>query len=176
MPEDPEEVLLDPGTPDQDFSPATQSQKMGLTFYGALVLIGILVVLIVFMNVPGSRASANVLLVKNTWTLQSYMDADGKLLPTITGSVITAGFNNEGSVRGSAGCNDYVANYTTRNLAITISLPIMTGNTCEDRFIMQQESAYTGDLAKAAEFRVSESNLNLYDKTGRAVLTYVATG
>jgi heat shock protein HslJ len=170
-PENPEQKDLDPA-----YAPATQSQKMGLTFYGALALIGILVVLIVFMNVQGSRASANVLLVKNTWTLQSYMDANGELVPTITGPPITAGFNNKGSVRGSAGCNDYVANYTTRNLAISISLPVMTGNTCENQSVMQQESAYTKDIVRAVEFRVSESNLNLYDDTGRAILVYIATG
>jgi heat shock protein HslJ len=175
-PENPEPGKEEQEDLDPAYAPATQSQKMGLTFYGALALIGILVFLIVFMNVPGIRTSANILLVKNTWTLQSYMDADGELVPTITGSPITAVFNNKGSVRGSAGCNDYIANYTTRNLAITISLPVMTGNTCENQSVMQQESAYTGDLAQAAEFRVSESNLNLYDKTGRAVLTFISTG
>jgi len=203
---DPEQAPLDPdhpepGNPDPEdldpaYSPATQSQKMGLTFFGALALIGILVFLIVFVNAPGGalaligilvflivfvnapgiRASAGVLLVKHTWTLQSYVDADGILIPANTVSPVTAGFSNDGSVLGSAGCNDYVANYTTRNLAITISQPVMTRKTCENRSVMQQESAYAGDLAKAVEFRVSESNLNLYDSTGRAVLVYFATG
>jgi heat shock protein HslJ len=183
---DPEQAPLDPdhpepGNPDPEdldpaYSPATQSQKMGLTFFGALALIGILVFLIVFVNAPGIRASAGVLLVKHTWTLQSYVDADGILIPANTVSPVTAGFSNDGSVLGSAGCNDYVANYTTRNLAITISQPVMTRKTCENRSVMQQESAYAGDLAKAVEFRVSESNLNLYDSTGRAVLVYFATG
>jgi heat shock protein HslJ len=170
-PGDPEQEDLDPA-----YAPATQSQKMGLTFYGALALIGILVFLIVYVNVPGTRASAGVLLVKNTWTLQSYEEADGILIPAITGSPITARFNKEGSVRGSAGCNEYIANYTTRNLGITISPPVTTGNTCENQSIMQQESAYTMDLSKAVEYRVNESNLNLYDNTGSVVLVYVATG
>ena len=174
-PEIPEPENLEQEDLDQAYAPATQSQKMGLTFYGAVALIGILVFLIVLVNVPGIRASATVLLVKNTWTLQSYADADGVLIPALTGSPITARFNKDGSVPGSAGCNDYIANYTTGNLAITISPPIMTRRSCENQSIMQQESTYVGDLAKTVEFRVSESNLNLYDNTGRAVLVYTAT-
>ena len=68
MADDPEKVPVEPEIPepenpeqedlDQDYAPVTQSQKMGLAFFGALALIGILVILIVFVNVPGFRASA----------------------------------------------------------------------------------------------------------------------
>jgi heat shock protein HslJ len=186
MTDDPEKVTVEPEIAerenpeqedlDQDYAPVTQSQKMGLAFFGALALIGILVFLIVFVSVPGFRASASVLLVKNTWTLQSYVDSGDGLIPAITESPITARFNGEGTVSGSAGCNYYIANYTTRNLAITISPPLMTGGYCENQSIMQQESAYARDLVKAVEFRVSESGMNLYDTTGKPVLVYVATG
>ena len=40
---------------------------------------------------------------------------------------------------------------------------------------MQQETAYINDLSKAVEIRVSESNLNLYDMTGKPVLMFVTT-
>jgi heat shock protein HslJ len=186
MADDPEKVTVEPEIAerenpeqedlDQDYAPVTQSQKMGLAFFGALALIGILVFLIVFVNVPGFRASASVLLVKNSWTLQSYVESGDVLIPAITGSPITARFTREGTVSGSAGCNYYIANYTTRNLAITISPPVMTGGYCENQSIMQQESAYARDLVKAVEFRVSESGMNLYDTTGKPVLVYVATG
>ena len=176
MADDPEEVVLDPEIPDQDYAPVTQSQKMGLAFFGALALIGILVILIVFVNVPGFRASPSVLLVKNTWTLQSYVDSGDALIPAIAGPPITARFTKEGTVIGSAGCNHYIANYTTGNLAITILPPLMTSRYCENQSIMEQESAYTRDLLKAVEFRVSETGMNLYDTTGKPLLVYVATG
>jgi heat shock protein HslJ len=46
---------------------------------------------------------------------------------------------------------------------------------CENPIIMQQETVYLNDLSKAVEIRVSESNLNLYDKTGKPVLVFVTT-
>ena len=175
MTDDPEGALLDPVTTEQDYAPATQPQKMGLAFYGALALIGVLVFLIVFVNVPGIRASAGILLTQNTWTLQSYTDTTGVLVPVITGTPITAKFKINGTVSGSAGCNRYSANYTTRDLAITISPPVMIEMYCENPIVMQQESAYLNDLSKAVEIRVSESNLNLYDKTGKSMLVFVTT-
>jgi heat shock protein HslJ len=49
----------------------------------------------------------------------------------------------------------------------------MTERYCEKSILMQQERAYLNDLSKAVEIRVSESNLNLYDKTGKPVLVFV---
>jgi heat shock protein HslJ len=49
----------------------------------------------------------------------------------------------------------------------------MTEMYCENQVVMQQETAYLNDLSKAVEIRVSESNLNLYDKTGKPVLMFV---
>jgi heat shock protein HslJ len=51
----------------------------------------------------------------------------------------------------------------------------MTEMYCENPLVMQQESAYLNNLLKSGEIRVSESNLNLYDKTGIPVLMFVAT-
>jgi heat shock protein HslJ len=175
MTDDPLGAPLDPETTEQDKPAVTQPQKMGLAFYGALALIGVLVFLIVFVNVPGIRASAGMLLTQNTWTLQSYVDTSGTLVPAITGTPITARFGTNGKVRGSAGCNQYSANYTTGDLAISISQPVMTEMYCENPLVMQQESAYLNNLLKSGEIRVSESNLNLYDKTGIPVLMFVAT-
>jgi len=174
MNDDPVGAPLDPETT-EDKPAVTQPQKMGLAFYGALALIGVLVFLIVFVNVPGIRASAGMLLTQNTWTLQSYVDTSGTLVPAITGTPITARFGINGKVRGSAGCNQYSANYTTGDLAISISQPVMTEMYCENPLVMQQESAYLNNLLKSGEIRVSESNLNLYDKTGIPVLMFVAT-
>ncbi len=175
MTDDPEGALLDPVTTEQDNSTATQPQKMGPAFFGALALIGVLVFLIVFMNVPGIRASAGMLLIQNTWTLQSYTDTTGVLVPAITETPITAKFEIDGTVSGSAGCNRYSTHYTTQDLAITISPPVTTEMYCENPIVMQQETAYLNVLSKAVEIRVSESNLNLYDKTGKPVLVFLTT-
>jgi len=174
MSDDSEGTLLDPVTTEQDKTGITQPQKMGLAFFGALALIGVLVFLIVFMNVPGIRASAGILLTQNTWTLKSYGDQGGILVPVITGSPVTARFSADGKVNGSAGCNQYSANYTMQDLAISVSPPVITGMYCKNPVVMQQESAFLKDLSKAVEIRVDKSNLNLYDQTGKPVLMFIA--
>jgi heat shock protein HslJ len=175
MTDDPERALLDPETTEQDKATVTQPQKMGFAFYGVLALVGVLVLLIVFFKVPGIRASAGMLLTQNNWTLHSYVNTSGVLVPANTRTPINAKFGTDGMVSGSAGCNQYSAPYTTRNLAITISPPVMTEMFCENPIVMQQETAYFNDLSITVELRVSESNLNLYDKTGKPVLVFVTT-
>jgi heat shock protein HslJ len=173
MAEDPEGTFLEPETADEDKTGVTESQTRGPAFYGALALVGVLVLLILFFNVSGIRASSGKLLTQNTWTLQSYVDANGVLVPAINGAPVTAKFRTEGSMIGSGGCNMYNASFTTKDLAISISQPYMTEIYCENSRIMQQESAFINDLSQAVELRVSESNLNLYDKTGKIVLMFV---
>jgi heat shock protein HslJ len=168
-------ALLEPEIPEKDKTGVTESQTRGPAFYGALALVGFLVLLIVWYNVPGIRASSGMLLTQNTWTLQSYVDSGGVLVPAIPGIPVTARFRTDGTVSGSGGCNTYNASYTTKDLAISISKPVMTDISCENSHVMQQESEYINDLVNAHELRVNELNLNLYDKTGKPVLMFVAT-
>jgi heat shock protein HslJ len=175
MADDPEGARLEPEVPAEDKTAVTESQTRGPAFYGALALVGVLVLLIVFFNVSGTRASSGMLLTQNTWTLQSFVDSGGVLVPAIPGTSVTARFKTDGTMSGSGGCNRYNTSYTTKDLAISISQPDMTEIYCENSRVMQQESAYINDLSKAEELRVNESNLNLYDKTGKPVLMFVAT-
>ena len=175
MTDDPEGALLEPETPDEDKPAVTESQTRGPAFYGALALVGALVLLIVFFNVSGIRASSGILLTQNTWTLQSFVDSRGVLVPAIPGTPVTARFKTDGTISGSGGCNRYNSSYTTKDLAISISEPDMTEIYCDNSRVMQQEAAYINDLSKAEELRVNESNLNLYDKTGKPVLMFVET-
>jgi heat shock protein HslJ len=148
-------------------------QPLGLKFYIALALVGLLVLLIIFVNIPGIRASAAVSMTLSDWILQSYADTTGTLVPLKPGTQVTAIFGSDGRVNGSAGCNHYNATYTVRDFAISISLPVSTKIFCGDPGVMQQESAYLNDLARAGELRISESNLRFYDSSGKPVLVFV---
>jgi heat shock protein HslJ len=172
MTDKPVEVAWDPEKSQPDNASTNPPQKMDPAFYAALVLVGVLVLLIVVMNVPGIRASAGITLTRSTWTLQSYADATGELVPVISGKQVTARFGSGGTLSGSAGCNQYAATYTTRDFAITISPAATTLMYCENSSVLQQESAYINDLPKAVELRISESNLNLYDNTGKPLLVF----
>jgi heat shock protein HslJ len=169
------EESLDTKKPPTEEDLIKPPQKMGLAFYSALALVGVLVLLIIIVNVPGIRASAGITLTRSGWTLQSYADKTGDLIPAMNGTEVTAKFGADGSMSGSAGCNQYAARYTMRDFAITISSLATTMMYCENKDIMQQESDYIKDLGKAVEIRISESTLNLYDTTGKPLLVFEGT-
>lgn len=148
-------------------------QPISFSLAVALALVGFLVLLILFSNVPGIRASASVSITRSDWILQSYADMEGMLIPVGPGTPVTAAFGRDGRVSGSAGCNRYSADYTIHDFAISISPPISTKIYCGNPVVMQQESAYLKNLARALELRISESTLTLYDRSGKPVLVFV---
>jgi len=148
-------------------------QPLGLKLSVALALVGLLVFLIIFVNIPGIRSSAGVHMTRANWTLESYADSTGTLVTVQNGTQITAVFGSDGRVNGSAGCNQYNADYTVRDYALSISPPASTKIFCGDQGVMLQESDYLNDLPGVAELRISESNLKLYDSSGKPVLVFV---
>jgi heat shock protein HslJ len=152
---------------------APPPEKMGFSFYAALGLIGLLVVMVVFLNYPAARANAGMAMTQTNWTCESLMDTSGTLIPAQSGTDVTAMFGREGRMSGTAGCNRYGATYQTRDYSITVSGISATEMFCHGPGIMEQESAFLADLEKASSFRVSESSLKLYDATGKTVLVFV---
>jgi heat shock protein HslJ len=148
-------------------------QHLSLSFIIALALVGLLVLLILFVNLPGIKASAGISMTRSDWTLQSYADVTGTLVRVKPGTPVTAIFAGDATVSGSAGCNHYRANYTVRDFAISVSTPVSTKIVCTDPDIMQQESVYLKDLVRSEELRISETNLRFYDESGKPVLVFV---
>jgi heat shock protein HslJ len=173
MTDDPPAGSGDTAINDQETTPSEPPEKMGFAFYAALALIGLLVLMVVFLNYPAARANAGMLMTQTNWTLQSYTDATGIHIPVISGSNVTAQFGRDGRVTGSAGCNGYAATYQTRDYSITISGSSSTKMFCHGPGVMEQESAFLVDLSGASSFRVSESSLKFYDAAGKAVLVFV---
>lgn len=173
MTDDPRAGSGDTAINDQETTPSVPPEKMGLSFYAALALIGLLVLMVVFLNEPAARANAGMLMTQNNWTLQSYTDATGIHIPVISGSNVTARFGRDGRVTGSAGCNWYAAAYQTRDYSINISGTSSTKMFCHGPGVMEQESAFLTDLSGASSFRVSESSLKFYNATGITILVFV---
>jgi len=154
-------------------APQGPAEKTGLAFYGALALIGLLVLMVVFLNYPAEKASAGAMMTRTCWTLQSYTDKTGILIPALSGSRVSARFGSDGSLTGSGGCNHYSARYSTRDYSLTISDAVSTLMFCPDPGVMDQETAYLGDLPRAASFRVDDSSLRMYDSAGRPLIIFI---
>lgn len=145
---------------------------MGRNFYLVMALIGLMVFLILFINMPGIKASAATSLVQTNWTLQSFTDGSGKLVPVENTVIITARFDREGRISGFSGCNYYSATYTIKDYSLSVTNPVITEMYCSSPGIMDQESAYMADLVNAYEIRIRDTNLNIYDSTGKVCLVY----
>jgi heat shock protein HslJ len=154
-------------------APAGQPEKMGPAFYAALALVGILVIMVVFLNYPAAKASAGTLMTQTNWTLQSYTDKTGILIPALSGRGVSARFARDGSMTGSAGCNQYAASYSTKDYAINITNTVSTLMFCTEPGIMDQESAFLVDLPKVFSFRVDESFLKMYDDDGKLLMVFI---
>jgi len=150
-----------------------QPAPIGRNFYLVMALIGLLCFLIVFINVPNTRASAATTLMTTNWTLQSYADTTGVLIPVYNGTSVTAQFNRDGTVTGSAGCNRYFATYTVKEYALSITTPGLTKMHCPAPGVMNQEIAFVSLLPQASAIRIHGSDLNIYDNTGQPILVFM---
>ena len=105
------------------------------------------------------------------WAATGLLQGDA-LTSVLTGSEITATFADDGTLSGSAGCNDYNASYTTDGDTIEIDAPSSTKMACaEPDGVMEQEAAYPA-LPTSVGFRVSGGMLELLSTEGTAVVTY----
>ena len=141
----------------------------------ALVLLCFLVILVVFVNVPATRASAGVTMTKTAWQLESYADETGIMVPALTTPPVTIRFSPDGSLSGAGGCNNYTAFWRTKDLSINITTPVSeTTLACPAPVVMKQESAYIAALADSAEIRLTETTLRVFSKSGKPLLVFVS--
>jgi heat shock protein HslJ len=173
MDEDAEPVTEPVASPAEDPDPEpAKPAPMGRNFYLVMALIGVMVFLIIFFNVPATRASAATALVTYNWTLVSYAGTTGVLGPVMNGTHITADFGTDGTVSGSAGCNRYAAIYKVKEYALSITTPSSTEMYCPAPGVMEQETLYLSNLGNVQSIRVYEPDLNMYDATGRMILVF----
>lgn len=110
------------------------------------------------------------------WTLISGLAGMGasNVLP---GTTITATFADDGTVSGSAGCNNYVASYESRVNTLTIGTLATTLMTCDSPTgIMNQEQLFLSDLQGASTYAISGDLLTIMDSDGKTLLTFRREG
>ena len=111
-----------------------------------------------------------------TWTLISMLAGMGTS-NAIPGTTITATFAKDGTVSGSAGCNNYVASYKSGVNTLTIGDLVTTTMTCDSPTgIMNQEQIYLTNLQGAAIFTVTGDLLSISDSNGKTLLTFRKEG
>jgi len=94
------------------------------------------------------------------WTLS---ELDGQSIDASTG--ITAAFGADGSLAGSAGCNDYFGDYTTDGAQLTVAPLAATRKAC-DQDVMDTETLFLSLLESAATWSLDGSTLTVTSGTG----------
>lgn len=112
-------------------------------------------------------------LVGTTWQAVSYNNGNQAVVGVINGTTITAVFGEDGSLSGSAGCNNYTASYTVDGDAITIGPAASTRKMCaEPEGVMEQEMAYLTALSTAATYSIQGDQLELRTADSALVASY----
>jgi heat shock protein HslJ len=101
------------------------------------------------------------------------------ILTTLNGAAplpdttITAGFEVDGNLSGSDGCNRYGASYEVEGDKITITPGMSTMMACPEP-TMQQAGEYMTALAAATSYQIQGDTLELLDAGGNPVATFTA--
>ena len=161
------------GAGEREGQPAGPPDQHGPMLWVAIALLGLLIFLVIFANIPDIRASAGASMARQEWQLQSYADETGVMVPAISGSEVTLTFPEAGIAAGRSGCGYYAVNYTAKGYGITITSLVLADLLCPGPGVMDQESAYLEDLTNCTEFRVSETRLEMYGKDGRQRLVFI---
>jgi len=106
-----------------------------------------------------------------TGTIWTVTELNGE--PPVPTTNMTAEFNDEGMVSGSAGCNNYSSSYEVDGNQISFGLGMMTQMMCVD-VVNAQERDYMGALEAATTFEVSEDALILFDEKFNVIVVYTA--
>jgi heat shock protein HslJ len=113
-------------------------------------------------------------LVGTEWQVIGYNNGRQAVVSVIIGTEMTAIFGEDGSMTGSAGCNNYRASYKVEGDAISIGPAATTRMFCgEPEGIMEQETQYLTALETAATYRVDGDRLQLRTAEGALVADYV---
>lgn len=109
------------------------------------------------------------------WQATSYNNGRGGVTTLVIGTEITATFAEDGTLSGSAGCNNYTATYTVDGEQITITPVATTMMMCvEPEGVMEQEAEFIAALATAATFSIQGDQLELRTADGALVASFTA--
>lgn len=107
------------------------------------------------------------------WRLTFYGSA-GAETTVIEGTELTLDFEADNEVTGSAGCNDFAAQYVTTDASIVFSQIVSTEIFCSEGGVMDQEEAYLEALETAGTFERTEDELRIWYGDGQRILNFVS--
>jgi heat shock protein HslJ len=110
-------------------------------------------------------------LVGTTWILTTIASGDA-VSSTIAGTETTAELTADGSIAGSAGCNQYSGTYTEGEAGtLSFSTLATTRMMCAED-VMAQETAFLTAMEQVAGYAIEGTQLSLSDVSGAMLLAF----
>jgi heat shock protein HslJ len=118
-------------------------------------------------HVPQPQALAGT-----SWNVIGYNNGREAVVSLIAGSNMTMVFSTDGKASGSAGCNRYIASYTSEGSKLTFGAVAATRRMCaQPEGVMDQEQQFLKALETVASARVEGDGLELRTTTGQLAAT-----
>ena len=116
-------------------------------------------------------------LTGNHWIANGVNNGRGGAQSIVIGNEITAVFGEDGSLSGSAGCNNYSGTYEFDGKNMSIGPLAATQKFCEQpEGTMDQESEYLSALQTVATWSIDGDVLDLRTSEGSRAVSYSAGG
>jgi len=155
-------------------------QPMGPWFWAVMAMIGILLLMILYGQVQGITHPIEVNLTGTRWTLASYADARGTMVPENAGGEaganLTFGPAGSAMLGGYSGCTGYTYSYERNATTIHLTNFSILPDSCTSAVAGDASSLYLGDLANASGIRFRSGQLFVTDTAGRPLLVLDLTG
>ncbi len=114
-------------------------------------------------------------LAGTSWDLIAYNNGTGGFQSTVIDVPVTAVFADDGTLSGTAGCNNYGTTWETDDGSIEIGPASSTAMACANEQTMTQEARYLELLDLAKTYRVDAGSLEMFDAEGARVLQYLVS-
>jgi len=106
-------------------------------------------------------APAVTSLAGTSWDVISYNNGREAVVSVLADTAITAAFDAEGAVSGSAGCNNYFGPYTAAAGSIEVGPLASTLRACADDAVSVQEAEFLAALESAATYKITGNSMEM---------------
>lgn len=110
-------------------------------------------------------------LAGSSWEVTNYNNGTGGVISVQAETQLTANFGEEGTLAGSAGCNEYTGPYEVEGNNISMGPFGTTRKLCPDP-VMEQEGLYLAALETAATFKIEGQTMEIRTAEGATAVQF----
>jgi len=116
-------------------------------------------------------------LAGTAWQVTAINNGREAVVGVLAETILTIKFSADGKISGSAGCNNYVANYTLTAAALEIGPAAVTRKMCSNPWtVMEQEQQFLKALETVATAQQEAGRLQLRTVSGALAVSLVQAG